>query len=338
MPVQYISNAFVSEALECARRGGVDISALLAHTAIVAPGNGQVTAQEFGRLWLGIAEAMNDEFFGNGARAMRPGSFALMGHAVRDAATVEIALRRALRFLKTAIDEPYGTLSTRRGIARITLHDSRTDRSAFAYRTYWVILHGLTCWLARRRIPLHSLAITCPPPRAAADYGDFFGAPVQFHAREGCLLFDAHHLKRPARRSEAALKQFLRDAPGRFLIGYRHDEGSAARITALLKTQDPIDWPSFERLAQRLDIPPSTLRRHLQAQGSSFRQIKSELRRIKALALLRNDLRSIDQISHALGYSEPSAFFKAFKGWTGTTPGAYRALGTKEGTSFAQET
>ena len=40
---------------------------------------GQISPDAFGRLWLGIAEAMNDEFFGNAARAMRPGSFTLMG-------------------------------------------------------------------------------------------------------------------------------------------------------------------------------------------------------------------------------------------------------------------
>lgn len=324
MREQFISNAFVSEALECARRGGVDISVLLSAAKIDAPGGGQVSPEAFGRLWLGIAAAMNDEFFGNGARAMRPGSFALMGHCVRSAPSVEVALRRALRFLKVAIDEPFGTLSTNAGTARITLHDTQRDRSAFAYRTYWVILHGLTCWLARARIPLHSLSLTCAAPRHVEDYRQFFGAPVSFNAPRGALSFDARYLKRPVDRSEASLKRFLRGAPGNFLIGYRYDEGALGAVMSLLKSRDPVDWPAFPALAAELDMAAPTLRRGLAQHGHSYRNLKSDLRRERAQTLLRAGELSISDIAHRLGYAEPSAFYRAFRVWSDQTPDQWR--------------
>ena len=56
----FISNALVSEALDCAWRGNVDINALLTQAQIDAPSGGQVSPEAFGRLWLGIANAMND--------------------------------------------------------------------------------------------------------------------------------------------------------------------------------------------------------------------------------------------------------------------------------------
>lgn len=320
----FISNAFVSEALDCARRGGVDVSALLQDARIAAPGGGQVSPEAFGRLWLGIAQAMNDEFFGNAARPMRPGSFALMGHAVRTAPTVEVGLRRALRFLKVAIDEPYGVLSLSGGSATIRLHDSRCDRSAFAYRTYWVILHGLTCWLARRRIPLHALALSCPAPRHSEDYHQFFGAPVSFDAPCGLLSFDAVHLRRPAARSEAALKRFLRAAPGNFLTGYKYDEGVLGLVTQRLKSTDPAEWLTLPDMAARLSLSPATLRRQLALQGHSYRSIKMDIRRERALFLLRTDSYSVSEISERLGYAEPSAFFRAFREWTGQTPADWR--------------
>ena len=324
MKKTFISDAFVSEALECARRGGVNISALLQSAGIDAPGGGQVTPEAFGRLWLGIAGAMNDEFFGNAARPMRPGSFALMGHAVRSAPSVEVALRRALRFLKVAIDEPYGTLSIASGTALITLHDTQTDRSAFAYRTYWVILHGLTCWLARARIPLHALEITCSAPRYVEDYRKFFGAPVSFGTVQGTLRFDADYLNRPVDRSEAALKRFLRGAPGNFLIGYKYDEGALGVVAALLKSRDPLDWPTFPVLAKDLQMSAPTLRRKLLGQGHSYRSLKSALRRDRAQLLLGDHSLSVTEISHRLGYAEPSAFFRAFRGWVGKTPEQWR--------------
>lgn len=321
---KFISNAFVSEALDCARRGGVDIAALLDSAAIDAPGGGKVSAEAFGRLWLGIANAMDDEFFGNAARPMRPGSFALMGHAVRGAATLEIALRRALRFLKVAIDEPYGELRVHGGVAEIVLHDSQRDRSAFAYRTFWVILHGLACWLARTRIPLHELSFTCAAPRDIDDYRDFFGAPVRFDAVQGGLSFDAGFLKRKVDRSDATLKRFLRAAPGIYLTGYLHDEGALGTVVGLLKARDPMDWPGFPALAAELKLSPATLRRQLAQQGHSYRGLKSDLRRDRAFALLRDGGQSVSDISHLLGFAEPSAFFRAFRGWTEQTPDQWR--------------
>lgn len=324
MSVTHISNAFVSEALDCARRGGVDIAVLLKKAQIEEPGGGRVSPEAFGRLWLGIAEAMNDEFFGNAVRPMRPGSFALMGHAVRSAPTVEIALKRALRFLRVAIDEPYGTLSVTSGMAQITLHDSCTDRSAFAYRTFWVILHGLTCWLARARIPLHALSFTCSAPRHVSDYHQFFGAPVRFEARQGQMRFDARYLRRDVNRSEVALKRFLRAAPGNFLIGYQYDEGALGAVMSLLKQLDPIDWPAFPDLAKEVHLSAPTLRRQLAQQGHSYRSLKSDLRRERAQSLLQGSTLSVTEISHQLGYGEPSAFFRAFRGWTGKTPETWR--------------
>lgn len=320
----FISNAFVSEALDCARRGNVDIPTLLQRAEIEAPSGGEVTPEAFGRLWLGIAETMNDEFFGNAARPMRPGSFALMGHAVRSAPTVEVALRRALRFLKVAIDEPYGTLDVHDGMAVITLHDSQTDRSAFAYRTFWVILHGLTCWVARARIPLHGLDFTCGEPWHVNDYHHFFGAPVRFNAQQGALWFDAAYLSRPVERSEPALKRFLRAAPGNFLIGYKYDEGALGAVMDVLRAHDPVDWPTLPDLAKVLKISTPTLRRKLSQQGHSYRSLKSDLRRDRAQVLLRDTEVSVTEISNRLGYAEPSAFFRAFKGWTGQTPESWR--------------
>lgn len=325
----YISTAFVSEALECARRGGVDTAHVLGTSGITAPNGGKVTPEQFGALWLGIAQAMDDEFFGNAARPMRPGSFALMGHAVRDAATVEVALRRALRFLKVAIDEPYGTLEIGQGTAQITLHDSRRSRSAFAYRTYWVILHGLTCWLARTRIPVRGLALSCPAPSAAADYGDFFGAPVSFDAAQGWMRYDARYLRRPAKRSEAALKRFLQRAPGVFLTAYTHDEGAQAQVANALSDAQPGAWPDLSQIAVGLGISPATLRRQLAVQGTSYRTLRAQIRQSRAKTLLRKTTLPVSEISHQLGYAEPSAFFRAFKAWTGQSPDAWRRSGVR---------
>jgi AraC-like DNA-binding protein len=78
-------------------------------------------------------------------------------------------------------------------------------------------------------------------------------------------------------------------------------------------------------VAHRLHSSPQTLRRHLREEGSSFQELKDHLRRDLAIYHLGRDELSIQAITEQLGFSEPSAFHRAFKKWTGLTPGAYRA-------------
>ncbi|MFG1349866.1 AraC family transcriptional regulator [Xanthobacter autotrophicus] len=334
-----ISAGFVDDALECLARRGIDPGPVLAQAGFAAPVGGVVSAEQYGALWLAMSQALDDEFFGLGGRPMRPGSFTLLCHALMGASTLEQALRRALRFLGIVLDDPMGTLEVAGGTAAIVLRDSGEPRSAFAYRTYWIIVHGITCWLVGRRIPLRQVDFRCGPPGHAADYGLFFGAPVRFYAPVSRLAFDAAFLTLPARRSERALRDFLRAAPANILVRYRHDAGLAARVRAHLragmlrqgKQQDGMlregaanAWPGFADLARQLRLPAATLRRRLAAEGQTYRGIKDELRRFKAEELLRTTLRPVGDIAAELGFSEPSAFHRAFRKWSGQSPGAFR--------------
>ncbi|MFP3562387.1 AraC family transcriptional regulator ligand-binding domain-containing protein, partial [Paraburkholderia sp. SIMBA_049] len=76
---------------------------------------------------------------------MRRGSFMLLCHAVLDAGTLEKALRRALQFLRVVLDEPHGQLVVADGQAQIVLKQAGAPYSAFAYRTFWLILLGVAC-------------------------------------------------------------------------------------------------------------------------------------------------------------------------------------------------
>lgn len=84
----------------------------------------------------------------------------------------------------------------------------------------------------------------------------------------------------------------------------------------------------MESIAQHLHISPQTLRRHLREEGTSFQELKDQLRRDIAIYHLRRADLSLQQIAEQTGFSEPSAFHRAFKKWTGLTPGAYRAQET----------
>ncbi len=319
-----ISPFFVEEALDCLKRQGRSPGKVLAAVGLPARIDTPISAESYGALWLAIAAEMDDEFFGMGARPMRRGSFTLLCHCVLHARTLDQALRRALRFLNLVLEDPQGHLQIADGIAQITLSDKAGARSAFAYRTYWILLHGIACWLVGRRIPLRMVDFRCPEPDHGADYRLFFGASVRFSQPVSRLAFDAAVLKLPIARSEQALKQFLRNAPANILVRYRYDAGLAASVRKRLRQAPPATWSAFDDLAAQMRISPSTLRHRLHAEGQNYAAIRDEIRRDLAIEMLQTTTLGVGEIASRLGFSEPSAFHRAFRKWTTKSPAAFR--------------
>ena len=325
-----IAPGFVDDALESIRLRGIDVVPLMAQIGLSERVTEPVTNVEYGRLWWLIAETIDDEFFGLAARPMRPGSFNLLCHAVLHAGTLERALRRALQFLNVVLDDPRGELRIRDGMAHVILTDAGPPRPAFAYRAYWLILMGVACWLIGRRIPLRTLDFACPAPVHRQDYHKFFGAPVLFDQPVTRLVFSSSYLSLPIIRSDVALESFLREAPANILIRYRHDNDLSARMRAQLNALPIAEWPSFAELAAGLGMSVPTLRRRLRGEGQSFSTIKDELRFVAAERLLQENRLSVAEVAAELGYSEPSAFYRAFHKWMGQSPGRFRTIQQEE--------
>ena len=204
-------------------------------------------------------------------------------------------------------------------------------RSAFAYRTSWIILVGVLCWLVGRRLPLRLVDFRAPEPAGVADYRRFFGAPVRFDRPESRIAFDARWLALPVDRGEKALKQFLRAAPANLLVRYRYDGGTVAAVRARLRGLPPAVWPDFATAARGLRLSPSTLRHRLRQEGQSWNGLRDEIRRDLAVAALTGTDRGVAEIAADLGFAEPSAFHRAFRKWTSKSPGAFRREAVEPG-------
>ena len=84
--------------------------------------------------------------------------------------------------------------------------------------------------------------------------------------------------------------------------------------------------PSIEALAHNLAISIRHLQRELQAKGTSYQQLLDATRKELALRYLKKPNVTVHDVAFLLGFSEPSAFHRAFKRWTGQTPRTYRSL------------
>lgn len=281
----------------------------------------------YGRLWRRLALRFDDEFFGMDRRRLRSGSFALLCRLGLTQSRLGDALELALAFLNLGFERLEAQLVQQRSLASILLRDpqGQTPR-AFTCFTYWLIVHGVACWLIGRRIPLLAVELHGAEPDFTDDYRVLFSDNLRFGQPQSRLIFAAEVLEAPVRRSPTDLARFLAGAPNNILQRYRDAESLAERLKAHLRALPGERWPTGEAMAQELHLSSATLRRRLAEQGQSYQALKDSVRRERAIAWLADRQLSLEDIAVALGFSDVRAFYKGFRKWTGTNPGHYRQL------------
>jgi AraC-like DNA-binding protein len=328
-----IAGDLVEEALRCAERRGMARITLLEQAAInpatLAAPLARVSAAQYGRLWSAIADALDDEFFGQDSHPMRRGSFALLSHAALSSRDGGQALTRIAGFLRLVLDDLRCEIDADTTRVRIRLTDTpaHSPRPMFAYATAFIMIYGLLCWLIGRRIPVLAAHLRCPEPAASNEYRLMFCNSMFFDQPASYVDLAPDCVTLPVVQTTATLKVFLREAPANFIVKYRNPDSLAARIRRKLRQAPPVDWPDSEAIAVALHMAEATLRRRLKQEGTTYQAIRDALRRDLAIARLADTTQTIAEIAFALGFAEPSAFHRAFRKWTGVRPAAYRGMG-----------
>ncbi|WP_313644611.1 AraC family transcriptional regulator [Pseudomonas sp.] len=326
-----ISMQLVREALLQTCPGADADMALLARAGIdeqaLAWPEARVTAQAYARLWRLLARRCNDEFFAMDPRGLRSGSLAFMCRASMAQPTLGAALETALAFLALMLEDLQPALVRQQSLAQVVIDEPQeAPRRAFTYFTFWMIVHGVACWLAGRRIPILAIESRCAEPPFCDDYRVMFSENLQFDRPRSRMIIAADCLDLPLRRSEEELQRFLAEAPGNILVKYRDPASLGRRIRHDLSHQPPSQWPDADSLAQTLCLSLSTLRRRLADEGQTFQGLKDSVRRELAIAWLAAPELSTSEVAERLGFADTSSFYKAFRKWFGCNPGHYRTL------------
>lgn len=325
-----IAAAFVRSALSRLPPGSAARELVLAQAGVseelLKLPQARVSAEQFAAVWLGIMKALDDEFFGLDSRNMRCGSFALLCHAVMSARTVGQAMHRFLRGFALFLADVRGEVVANGAMARLIIHASpaETNEGRFQQEIFATVVHGVMCWLAGQRVPITHADFNYTRPEHGDEYYTTFSRSVAFDTPLTALTFDTAWLSRRIAQNEAGLKQFLASAPLSIFVKYRNPNSWSARVRGTLRDTPPAEWPSLRDIAATLGTTASTLTRRLAEEGTRYQALKDALRRDRAIALLSVSRLSIDDIALELGYEDPRAFYRSFRRWTGSAPGAYR--------------
>lgn len=288
----------------------------------------RIPLRAFGTIWGSVSRAIDDELLQLDTRPMKSGTFAFICRAVLHERTLGDALAQVMVALRLFLDDMGAELVVENGPVASIVFDSRirnTKKRVFATELVVAMVYSIMCWLTERQFPLKVVELSYPRPVYAREYRSFLGGPLRFGAKRTRMVFEASHLALPLAVSEASLQAFLVAWPLGLVAQLRNPHGWTSRIRRLLRAAPCAEWPSEEVLAKRLKMALSTLKRRLAGEGTSYSLIKAELRQQIAVRLLGREHLPIREIATRTGFSDMSAFYKAFRSWTGKSPGDYRA-------------
>jgi len=260
-------------------------------------------------------------------RRMHVSSYGVLGYALLTSATFGDALRLALGYPALL-----GTLFE----LRLREEGDRVWFSASDYRDNeaLAIFNAELCMaslkvicddLLGRPLPLLGARFAHAAPDYQASYHESFPCALQFNpeADDHAFAFDKHWLKQPLPLADRITHRDMHERCRRLNIEFTGRQAWLGRIHQLLSAQLSCA-PGLGVLAQQMNCSERTLRRHLQALGTSYQQLLDELRFERAKQLLHEERLPIYRIAEELGFSETASFRHAFQRWSGVAPSHFR--------------
>jgi AraC-like DNA-binding protein len=178
--------------------------------------------------------------------------------------------------------------------------------------------------LAGKSFGFSRVELAYAAPVHTGAYDSLFGCPVLFERRRNALQYDGAWLGRSVAFADPITNATAREMCERLLS----EVSDAGGITALIRRalmEQPGRFPNIEAMAERMAMHPRALRRRLESENTSYRDLLAEIRTRLAIEYLRKTRMTNEDIASRLGYSDAANFRHAFARWTGKSPSDFRA-------------
>jgi AraC-like DNA-binding protein len=278
--------------------------------------------------------AASKELTGDPALALEFGKtvhmqeFSILGLIFHACESVRDAIVQANRYGQLVIDVDVGTSERFQWLRRnggLWLVDNRPRPNDFPELTE--VTFGRFMRLTRPfwDTPLVTeVNVTHEAPSYAADYDRFFEAPTVFGAEWNAMRVGESRLTERIAVQPRFAFGILSEHAERLLHTLEDSKTTRGRVESLLMPTLHTGEASMESIAEKLAMSRQTLYRRLKDEGVTFETVLDELRHQLAVHYLSGRKASVNETAYLVGFSEPAAFSRAYKRWTGTTPRSAR--------------
>ena len=163
-----------------------------------------------------------------------------------------------------------------------------------------------------------------PCPTEVSEHKRIFQTKVQFSQPANRIILSAHCLDWSVRSANPNLLSVFEAHANGMVIAQNQPQSYSQKVMAAIAQAVQAEVPTIEATARTLMTSVRQLQRELQTENTTYQQLLDETRKELAFQSLKNPETSIHDVAFLLGFSEPSAFHRAFKRWTGQTPRSYR--------------
>ncbi|RJQ81981.1 AraC family transcriptional regulator [Pseudonocardiaceae bacterium YIM PH 21723] len=330
-----IPHSFVMALIEMAYQNNLDFDAVLVRSGIspmdLVEGDMRVTEDQAIRIYNAAREVTGDDLIGFGVAPVPLGTLRLICYAISSVTTVQGAVDRISDFLRCIPGIPDIRVEAK-GRHVYAYSSVMPDPGPLHIKTVVTaaVLNRVTSWAIGRPAPLIEAVLPFAEPENVDDITLLLGDRVRFdpEATELIMVVPASLLEARIEWDERAILDYLDSAPARLLSPFKEEAVLAVRVRRLVeKDLEQERLSSAEEMAAALLISTPTLRRRLRSEGTSLREIRDDVMAKQAAEALRSTGDSVESIAKRLGFSETSAFTRAFRRWTGCSPAAFRAQG-----------
>jgi AraC-like DNA-binding protein len=169
--------------------------------------------------------------------------------------------------------------------------------------------------------------VTHKAPPYRAEYERIYGAPVTFEAEWNAVLMDERWMSHKIALQPRYVFGILSERADALLRSLENSKTARGRVESLLMPILHKGDAGMETIAEKMGVSRQTLFRQLKAEGTTFEKVLDGLRHQLALQYLKAKKVSVNETAYLLGFSEPAAFSRAFKRWTGVNPRHMRQQG-----------
>ena len=328
-----VASPFVRQALEGAIDAGFDLDNILKISGIspkvLREDKSRVSHLQFILLSQTLSEIMKDEAWGLLKKPHRLNSWKVMGYGSISSDSIGESFYRVTEFYNI-LDDGFSSVFHNDGTTSVYCLNRLSAKSAkntYIVEDLLMRVHRYHSWLAKRIIPITKVSLDYPAPTFAQEYRHlFYNAPIHFNQPSISIQFPSTVLQWQIKQTESTLVDYMQNYPTGFFLDFScpNDLSYEIRrfVSAFIRRNNHA--PDIGVVASNFSLHPQTLRRRLGKESTTYLDIKSEVRRDMAIHYLNKDCFSVDEVAFKVGFSEASAFIKAFRAWTGLTPLSYR--------------